>query len=217
MKTIISHALSLLLTVALFLSSTPSADAQRRHGRHHKSSKPTSSIKIQQPASPTPLDVKERTIQDLLFFPYGCISGNISNPDEAKSQLESTFGSHEIVNLYVGLHKNDAYDYTYQGVPIGLCYADWFDNRHWYEFYFDSKAEAQEFYNRLTADIKKVGIPLTKDPVYGNLSNRKHPVSIFKTVYVDQPVLVKEADQSNIHKENVVGKWFIELGVYKKK
>ena len=61
------------------------------------------------------------------------------------------------------------------------------------------------------------GIPLTKDKVYGGMSNRRKPVSIFKWVYVDPPVKVKEASSANIETADVVGMYKVELGVYKKK
>lgn len=218
MKTKFQHTLLVLLTGAFFLFAVTSADAQNRRKRTTTTKTTKTKTSITKPASPTALSVKERTIKDLLFFPYGCLTNKISNPDEAKVVLNDTFGGFEDVNnVYQGFHANASYDYTYRGVPIGLCYADWFDNRHWYDFYFDSKTEAQQFYNNLVNDVKKAGIPLTKDTVYGNMSNRKNPVSIFKQVYVDAPVLVKEADRSNIQLESAVGKYMVELGVYKKK
>mgnify|MGYP007056160610 CR=1 FL=1 len=218
MKTKTTRTLMVLMTGMLLLLSSLSADAQNRNGRRQRQYRPNSATsKIRKPATPSPLDVQERTIGDLLFFAYGCLPEEIGSPEEAKIQLESYFGTYETVNLYQGLHQSDSYHYSYRGAPIGVCYADWYDNRHWYIFYFDTKSEAQQFYTRLAGDIKTAGIPLTKDAVYGGMSNRRRPVSIFKTVYVDPPVKVKEADGSNIHLQNVVGQWAVELGVYKKK
>ena len=65
--------------------------------------------------------------------------------------------------------------------------------------------------------MQGAGIPLTKDTVYGGMSNRKKPVSIFKWVYVATPVRVKEASTSNIEAADVVGMYKVELGVYKRK
>jgi hypothetical protein len=66
-------------------------------------------------------------------------------------------------------------------------------------------------------DIQNAGIPLTKDKVYGGMSNRKRPVSIFKWVYVSTPVKVKEPGSTNIEPEDCVGMYNVELGVYKRK
>ncbi|MBR1465187.1 MAG: hypothetical protein IJ607_02380 [Bacteroidaceae bacterium] len=218
MKTETTRTLMVLMTGMLLLFSSLSANAQNRNSRRQRQYRPNSAAsKIRRPAAPSPLDVQERTIGDLLFFAYGCLPDEIGSSDEAKNVLESNFGSYETINLYEGLHLSDSYNYSYRGVPIGVCYADWYDNRHWYIFYFDTKSEAQQFYTRLVGDIKTAGIPLTKDAVYGSMSNRKRPVSIFKMVYVEPPVKVKEADESNIHLQNVVGQWAVELGVYKKK
>lgn len=215
MKTKSKLTLITLLAGALCLFTTMTANAQsHKHNRGHRARTNTSVLQKQQ--APTPITIRERTINDLLYFPYGCLSENIVNPDEAKTVLESTFGGYEIINGYIGFHINEAYDFSYKGEPIGLCYADWFDDRHWYEFYFDTHSEAQQFYTIITNEIKKAGIPLTKDTVYGGLSNRKHPVSVFKWVFVDTPALVKEADKSNIHRDDVVGKYYVEFGVYKR-
>ena len=217
--------LFLLLVAAIFLMPG-SADAQNRNVR--KSTKTTrtrttSTVRqtpvLRTPVSPTPIDVRERTIKDLLYFPYGCLPGNIRSPEEAQERLTEAFGSYEKVNnIYEGLHFCDTYDYTYRGVPIGLCFADWHnDNRQWFLFYFDSKAAADRFYTNIVSDIKNAGIPLTTDKIYGGMSNRTRPVSIFKWVSVAPPVKVKEADESNINHADVVGMYVVELGVYKRK
>ena len=69
----------------------------------------------------------------------------------------------------------------------------------------------------MVKDIQNVGIPLTKDKIYGGMSNRKKPVSVFKWVYVFPPVKVKKPGPSNIEPEEAVGKYKVELGVYKRK
>jgi len=203
-----------------FLLLTPSlAHAQNNHAKNAPSAQVSDSgAELVQPAAPSDIEIIERTIKDLLYFPHGCLPNTVTNADEAQSMLTATFGVYESVNnIYYGLHSSGSFNYTYRGVPIGLSYIDWFDNRHWYEFYFDTKSEAQQFYTDLTNDIKQAGIPLTQDRIYGGLSNRKRPISIFKNVYVFTPSLIKEADNSNIHGDNVVGKYVVELGVYKRK
>ena len=42
-------------------------------------------------------------------------------------------------------------------------------------------------------------------------------MSIFEWVYVNLPEKVKEADTSNIHLPDAVGKYQVEFGVYKRK
>jgi hypothetical protein len=66
-------------------------------------------------------------------------------------------------------------------------------------------------------DIQSAGIPLTKDNIYGGMSNRKKPISVFKWVYVNLPVKVKEVCPVNIETADVVGMYKVELGVYKRK
>ncbi len=218
---IFSHHLftMLLLSAAIFLMPS-SADAQNRTGKKRAKTtvRKTVGTALRAPSSPTSLDVKERTIKDLLYFPFGCLPHEVNTPEEAREQLTEVFGSCEKINGYEGLHINGAYDFTYRGMPIGLCYADRYnDNRQWYLFYFDSKAEADRFYAIIVNDIKGAGIPLTKDKIYGGMSNRTRPVSIFKWVSVAPPEMVKEADESNIHHADVVGMYVVELGVYKRK
>lgn len=217
---IISHHLftTLLLSAAVFLTFSP-ASAQSRKGvkRYQTTIRRTAGTALRAPSSPTPLDVKERTIKDLLYFPFGCLPQEVSTPEETQKRLTEVFGMYEKVNGYEGLHLSDAYDFTYRGVPISLCYADRFqDNRQWYLFYFHTKADANTFFAHIVSDIKAAGIPLTKDKIYGGMSNRTRPVSIFKWVSVNPPELVKEADESNIHHANAVGMYVVELGVYKR-
>ena len=106
------------------------------------------------------------------------------------------------------------YDYTYKGAFIGVSYHDWYDNRQWYEFYFDTRAKAQQFYTTLTTDLRQAGFPMVKDKIYGGMTTRNQSVALFKEIYVFQPNLIKKADPSNVHREDVVGKYVVELGVY---
>ena len=218
MKIFNHHLFIMLLSAAIFLMPS-SADAQNRTGnkRAKTSVRKTVGTALRAPSSPTPLDLKERTIKDLLYFPFGCLPQEVNTPEETREQLTEVFGSCEKINGYEGLHLNDAYNFTYRGMPIGLCYADRYnDNRQWYLFYFDSKAEADRFFNNIVNDIKGAGIPLTKDKIYGGMSNRTRPASIFKWVSVAPPEKVKEADESNIHHADAVGMYVVELGVYKR-
>ena len=219
MKTFNHHLFYLLLfSTAIFLMPS-TAEAQSRTGKKHAKTtvRKTTSSPLKAPSSPTPLDVKERTIKDLLYFPFGCLPHEVYTPEETRKQLTEVFGSCEKVNGYEGLHINGTYDFTYRGVPIGLCYASRYDdNRQWYLFYFDSLADANSFFTNIVKDIKGAGIPLTRDKIYGGMSSRTNPVSIFKWVYVSPPEKVKEADESNINHADVVGMYVVELGVYKK-
>ena len=218
MKTFNHHLFyMLLLSTAIFLMPS-SAEAQNRTVKKRaKTTVQKTTTTLKAPSSPTPLDIKERTIKDLLYFPFGCLPHEVNTPKEAMEQLTETFDMCEKINGYEGLHNNSTYDFTYLGVPIGLCYASRYDdNRQWYLFYFSSHANANSFYSKIVKDIKDAGIPLIRDNIYGGMSNRTRPVSIFSWVYVNTPELVKAADESNIHHEDVVGMYVVELGVYKK-
>lgn len=169
------------------------------------------------PAVPTHIDVKERTIKDLLYFPFSCINAYMPTREIARQEIIDTFGSCETIDGYPGLHASKAFDFKYRGVAIGICYYDWMDDRTWYDFFFSTKSEADKFYNHLVKDIQNAGIPLTKDNIYGGMSNRKKPVSVFKWVSVIPPAKVKEVSPSNIETADVVGMYKVDLGVYKKK
>ena len=169
------------------------------------------------PAIPTHIDVKERTIQDLLYFPFTCINAYMPTKEIAWQEVMDTFNTCETINGYPGLHAGESFDFTYRGITIGICFYDWYDNRTWYDFFFNTKKEADEFYNNLVNDVQGAGIPLTKDKIYGGMSNRKKPTSIFKWVSVEAPVKVKEVSPSNIETADVVGMYKVELGVRKKK
>ena len=173
--------------------------------------------KLHYPTAPTSITVKNRTIRDLLYFPYGCLQKEIDTKEKAQEALTSYFGSYEVINVFsIGLHRNKHYDYCYKGVPIGVSYITWSENHNWFNFYLNTKAEADKFYETLVEDIISAGIPMAKDPIYGGFSNR-NPVSIFEWVFVS-PVrkIKKEVDNSNIDISEHVGKYRVEFGIYKR-
>lgn len=86
----------------------------------------------------------------------------------------------------------------------------------WYSFYFEAKTNAERFYRNLCNDIKNVGIPLTYDKIYGGMSNRTRPVSIFMWVYVNMPEKVKIIEGTNTDSPHLEGWYKVELGVYKR-
>ena len=217
MKTVHTRIITFLLIVAIFFYSSTSADAQNRRSRRTvTTSRKTNVSTPQRPSAPTPISQKNRTIKDLLYFPFGCLPSTVTTSEAAEDLLTKEFGNYENVNGYIGLHKNAVFDFTYKGKTIGLCFYDWYDYRQWYEFYFDTRSEAQQFYTVLTNDIKQAGIPLTPDKIYGGLSTRKRPISVFKEIYVFPASYIKEADKSNIRREEEVGKYVIEMGVYRR-
>ena len=197
-------ASALVVVIFMLLSITP-AVAQQRVGT------------IKKPAAPTPMEQKERTIQDLLFFPFSCIEANMSTQESAWQEVKNTFGTCENINGSPGLHANSSFDFSYRGRTIAICFYNWMDDKTWYDFFFQEKKDAEQFYNDMVKDVRAAGIPLTKDKLYGGMSNRKKPVSIFKWVSVEAPVKVKEASPSNIEPADVVGMYKVELSVYKKK
>ena len=194
-----------LIFMTLMLLLPASSIAQNRTGT------------LKAPVSPTPISVKERSIKDLLYFPFTCVTAKMNTKDLAWQEVTNTFGTCESVNLSPGLHAGKAFDFTYRGVSIGICYYDWSSDRTWYEFFFKSKVEADKFCSIAAKDIQNAGIPLTRDKMYGGMSNRKNPVSVFKWVYVGAPEKVKEMSPSNIETADVVGMYKVEIGVYKRK
>ncbi len=213
MKNTTLRLLPLLLMAIMLLVST-SVNAQSR--RRTQTRRTTTSARLKAPAAPTPVNVRERTIQDLLFFPFASLPDNLDTQEKAQEQLIATFGQCESVSLLPGLHAHDTFDFTYRDVPLGLAYYDWSDNRMWYFFYFEAKADADQFYRNLCNDIKNVGIPLAYDKIYGGMSNRTRPVSIFKWVYVNTPEKVKDPQGSNTDSPHLIGWYKVELGVYKR-
>ncbi len=206
----------MLLFTAVVLFLAPSTALAQKKEKRNGDGKAYVAASIIKPAPPTPMSVRERNIRDLLYYPYGCLPAEVDTREEAQAGLTEAFGGAEIINGDIGIHANEAFDYTYLGVQISVCYASWFDNRHWYHFYFDSRKAAEDFYVKCVAEIKSVGIPLTKDKIYGGVSNRKHPVYIFKWVSVSTPTIVKDAYGGNIYTPDVVGKYCVELAVYKR-
>lgn len=213
MKNTTLRLLPLLLMAIMLLVST-SVNAQSR--RRTQTRRTTTSARLKAPAAPTPVSVRERTIQDLLFFPFASLPDNLDTQEKAQEQLIATFGQCESVSLLPGLHAHDTFDFTYRDVPLGLAYYDWSDNRMWYFFYFEAMADADRFYRNLCNDIKNVGIPLAYDKIYGGMSNRTRPVSIFKWVYVNTPEKVKDPQGSNTDSPHLIGWYKVELGVYKR-
>ena len=125
----------ILFIMGAFFLCAPSVNAQSKSVKSKPRATKTKVVvpKQQRPATPSPVETKERTIKDLLYFPYSCLPADVSNAEEAQNMLTNYFGSCERVdNIYYGLHRNDSFDYTYRGVPIGLTFYDWFDNRQWY-------------------------------------------------------------------------------------
>lgn len=173
--------------------------------------------KLHAPSRPTKIEIKERTIGDLLYYPLSCIDVPMPTREQAKQVVTETFGTCESINnIFVGFHADDTFNFTYRGNTIGICYYDWYDKRTWYVFFFDTKKEADQFYNTLVGDIQCAGIPLKPDNIYGGMSNRKRPISVFKWVAIDKPVKVKEVSPSNIETAEHVGKYKVELFVMKK-
>ena len=173
--------------------------------------------KLFYPEAPTSITARNRSIRDLLYFPYGCLPKEIDTKEKAQEALTSNFGSYEVINVFsIGLHRNNHFDYSYKDVPLGVSYYNWNENQNWHLFYLKTRAEADKFYTVLVEDIIKAGIPLKKDKVYGDYSNRKKPVSIFEWVYVNPPRKIEKADNSNIDIADYVGMYCVELGVYKK-
>ena len=193
-----------IVLLLLMMASLPSV-AQNRVGT------------LKAPSAPTPIELKERTIQDLLYYPFSCIEAIMTTQELARQTVDNTFGTCETINGFPGLHANGSFDFSYRGRTIGNCSYDWIEDRTWYDFYFSERAEAEQFYNSMVKDVMSAGIPLAKDNIYGGMSNRKRPVSIFKWVFVVPPAKVRESDSSNIDTPDVVGMYKVELGVYKKK
>lgn len=187
--------------------------------QHNSSSAPSATGRLHAPSAPSPRTTKARTIGDLLYFPYGCLTSDVNSKEKAQQALTSLYGRCETINgFYKGLHHDDtSFFYTYKGTPIGVVFIDWNDNREFYHFYLNSKAEADNFYATMVKDLKAAGIPLTYDKVYGHMSNRKHPVSIFSWVYVDKPKKITSDNLCcNINLPQNVGQYVVEVGVFKR-
>ena len=59
---------------------------------------------LKAPSAPTPIEVRERTIRDLLYFPFSCISDPMTTRELAWQVVENTFGTCEAINGSPGLH-----------------------------------------------------------------------------------------------------------------
>jgi hypothetical protein len=57
---------------------------------------------------------------------------------------------------------------------------------------------------------------MTKDKIYGGWSTRTKKTPYFKWVYVDDPKRCTKADNSNLLTSDMVGKYYVEMGVYLK-
>ena len=215
MKTSLFRKMMAVMLGLMLVCSPSTADAQnRKGGRTQNAKRKTYKFVPKRPEDPTHYHVRARTLDDLLFFPYAILPSSVSTAEEARATLIEYLDTCEVVNLSPGIHGGFDYDYAYKGASIGVSYHDWYDNRQWYEFYFDTRAKAQQFYTTLTTDLRQAGFPMVKDKIYGGMTTRNQSVALFKEIYVFQPNLIKKADSSNIHREDVVGKYVVELGVY---
>lgn len=88
------HIVLLLLLMASLLSV-----AQNRVGM------------LKAPSAPTPIEYKERTIQDLLYYPFSCIEVNMTTQELARQTVENTFGTCETINGFPGLHASGSCGY----------------------------------------------------------------------------------------------------------
>ena len=82
---------------------------------------------LKAPAAPTPIENRERTIQDLLYYPFSCIDAPMTTRESAWQIITDTFGSCETINGSPGLHANGSFDFSYRDETIGICFYDWID------------------------------------------------------------------------------------------
>ena len=167
--------------------------------------------------APSPLNVTERSASDILFYPYTFMPYDINTKERALPYLETAFGEYEIVNGGIGYHRSDVFSYTFLGRPIEICYVDWYDNRHYYYFVFDTYAEAATFAAEAAKALTAEGLPLKPDKTYGGVSNRNKPIGIFKWVYVSDPVKVNANQVTDtLYTTDYVGKYVVDIGIYKR-
>ena len=88
-----------LLGIFMFLMPT-NAHAQNRTGD------------LKAPSSPTQIEVRERTISDLLYFPFSCVEDPMPTREQAWQVVTDIFGNCESVNHYPGLHAGVTFDLT---------------------------------------------------------------------------------------------------------
>lgn len=171
------------------------------------------------------IQVKERTIKDLLLLPYGCLSKEIDNKKKAENALTKHFGSYEIIDNYaVGLHRSEKYDFSYRGTPIGVSYIAWVEEEHpsslWrYIFYFQTRNEAESFCSIIAKDIIDAGIPLKRNKTSGIMSYSDYTLNDINEVQVWHPIQVKENDADirlNEHKQDNVGMFYVNLLIRRK-
>ena len=62
--------------------------------------------KLYYPPSPTSISTKERTIRDLLYFPYGCLSKDVDSREKARKALASNFGSFQEDGYDINMYMN---------------------------------------------------------------------------------------------------------------
>jgi hypothetical protein len=173
------------------------------------------------PAGPSPIGRRERTLGDLLFFPLATLPDkSMPSNDDVRAAVREAFGSCETINaLQVGLHRSSNFDYTYRGAQIAVASTQHFTgdpDQSWFYFVFDSRSKADAFSKTLREDLIAAGLPMTKDKIYGGWSTRTKKTPYFKWVYVDDPKHCTKADNSNLLTSDMVGKYYVEMGVYLK-
>ena len=171
------------------------------------------------PEGPTSIDIKERNIRDLLYFPYGCFATDIDTEEKAKKVLTDKFGLYESDDQdHIGIHLSEKYDFTYRGIPIGRCIMGF----QWYKgfynflyFYFTSKKDADKFYSLLVGDIKKVGVVLNDHGKYGFHIEKEQTTSFFRDVRVYPAERIDNKDEQNqsVNKKDFVGMYCVMLWI----
>lgn len=222
MKNHVIHLfMAFLMTCAMLLVPHATFSQSKKGGQRARVTRKHTAVRkqtplISRPNNVSPVDVKERTLAELLYFPLGCLSTDLRTFEEVYTEATNIFGTCERVNLMPGFHHGQTFNYTYRDVPIGVCYYNPIYDEIWYHFYFDTKQEAQQFYTNLCNDLKQAGIPLAPDKIYGGLSNRNRPISIFKWVAAVPPAVAKVIEGSNITLPEAAGKYQVEFSIYKR-
>lgn len=118
----------------------------------------------------TPPSDENRTIYDLLNYPFGFINYNTSQ-SKMIEQLDSKFGMHKIVKSgfmrvpCVVVDKVNGYNYKYAGKAIEIAMCEHVKDDpdvygYWYIWSFESKESAIAFAKKMVTDIGKLGIKL---------------------------------------------------------
>ena len=171
------------------------------------------------PEGPTSIDIKERNIRDLLYFPYGCFATDIDTEEKAKKVLTDKFGLYESDDQdHIGIHLSEKYDFTYRGIPIGRCIMgfQWYKGFYnFFYFYFTSKKDADKFYSLLVGDIKKVGVVLNDHGKYGFHIEKEQTTSFFRDVRVYPAERIDNKDEQNqsVNKKDFVGMYCVMLWI----